>query len=132
MDFTGEYIKDIFVGKVWIKKATFLEAEQFRNFLSTAMNNDVKKYIIDLSCCISIDPIFIGVIIQTYKKLININGNLKIIRPKLAIHSNQNFENTLRIFETFLSIEEAVDSYKKIFVKPAEELITNRVALAVT
>ena len=132
MDFSGEYIKDIFVGKVWIKKATFIEAEQFRILLSNAMNNEIKKYIIDLSGCISIDPIFIGVIIQTYKKLININGNLKIVRPKFAVHSNQSFENSLRIFEIYLSIEEAIESYRKIFVKPTEELIANRVPLALT
>ncbi len=132
MDFTGEYIKEIFVGKVWIKKATFIEADQFQKFLSNAMKNEIKKYIIDLSNCVSIDPIFIGVLIQTYKKLLTINGNLKIIRPKITSFSNQNLDNTFRIFETYLSVEEAIDSYKKIFVKPQEELLTNRISLAVS
>ncbi len=132
MDFTGEYINDVFVGKVWIKKATFIEADQFQKFLSNGINKEIKKYIIDLSSCVSIDPIFIGVLIQTYKKLLNINGNLKIIRPKLTSLSNQGLDNSLRIFETFMSVEEAIESYKKIFVKPHDELLINRISLAVS
>ncbi len=132
MDFIGEYIKDIFVGKVGIRKATFLEADQFKDFLTKEIHNGYKKFVIDLSSCGSIDPIFLGVVIQTYKKLININGNLKLIRPKVNIYSNQNFENSLRIFETYHSVEDAVNSYKKIFVKPTEELIPIRMPLAMT
>jgi hypothetical protein len=50
-------------------------------------------------------------------------GNLKLISPKNYLDEYDKLENNLRIFETFNSREEALESYKMIFTKPTDETL---------
>ena len=125
MDFTLEYSKDIIIASVIIKRATFLEALHFQNLLTKEIDNGYRKIVIDLSNCSSIDPAFISAIIFTYKKLMNLAGNLKLVKPKNYLDDYQKLENNLRIFEIFNSKEKALECYKMIFCKPSDQAFSN-------
>lgn len=131
MDFALEYIEEIIVARVIIRRATFLEALQFQNLLIKEIDNGYRKLIIDLSNCSSIDPAFFSAIIIAYKKLVNQAGNLRLIKPKNYIDDIENLEKNIRVFETFSSKEEAVESFKMIFTKPADESIQDSTHAAV-
>jgi len=123
MDFSIEYSEDIVIAKVIIRRATFLEALQFQNQLIKEIENGFRRVIVDLSNCSSIDPAFFSAIISAYKKIVNLGGNLKLISPKNYLDEYDKLENNLRIFETFNSREEALESYKMIFTKPTDETL---------
>jgi anti-anti-sigma regulatory factor len=123
MDFVIEYSQDIIIATVVIRRATFLEALQFQNLLIKEIDNGYRKIVIDLTHCSSIDPAFFSAIFIAYKKLINLNGNLKLIKPKNYFDDIERLENNLRIFEIFNSKEEAIESYKMIFCNPSEETL---------
>ena len=80
-----------------------------------------KKVIIDLSECIYIDPVFLGVLISSLKKLASLGGNLKIVLPEIGFNLENNVVKDLRIFDTYNSHKEAIDSYKKVFVTPINQ-----------
>ena len=120
MDFSVEISEEIIIAKIIIRRATFLEALQFQNLLTNEIDNGYIRAIIDLSNCTSIDPAFFSSIIVIYKKLINAGGNVKLIRPKNYLDNIEMFENNLRVFEFFNSVEEAVESYRMIFTNPAD------------
>ncbi len=119
MDFTLEYSEDIIIARVVIRRATFLEALHFQNLLIKEIDNGYRKIVIDLSNCSSIDPAFISAIIFTYKKLMDLAGDLKLVRPKNYLDDYQKLETSLRVFEIFNSKEKALECYKMIFCKPS-------------
>jgi anti-sigma B factor antagonist len=120
MDFILEYSEDIVIAVVKIRRATFLEALQFQNMLTNEIENGCRKAIVDLSGCSSIDPAFFSAIIITFKKIINLGGNLKLVRPKNYLDDYEKLENNIRVFEIFSSKEDALESYKMIFNKPGD------------
>ncbi len=115
MDFKREYLEDIITMVVNLKRATFLEAGQFNDVLVEEIGNGYRKFIVDLSSCTFVDPIFVGVLIMTLKKLSALKGSLKIIIPEIGFNLEKSTMNSLRIFETFRSKNSAVESYKEKF-----------------
>jgi len=122
MDFYKEYIDDLFYIKVTTNKATFWEADYLQEILQKEIALGFKKIIVDLTDCKIIDPAFIGAVILNYKRLINLNGTLKIIKPEKIINEKDNIINSLKLFELFNTKIDAVDSFKRIFVTPVEDL----------
>jgi len=121
MDFKKQYWDDIFSVKINLKRATFLEAENLKEVLNWEGEQQFKKLIIDLSECIYIDPVFLGVLISSLKKLAGLGGNLKIVLPEVGFNLENNVVKALRIFDTYNSHQEAIDSYKKVFVTPINQ-----------
>jgi anti-anti-sigma regulatory factor len=125
MDFALEYTEDIIIAKVIMRRATFLEALQFQNMLTQEIDNGYRRIIVDLTHCSSIDPAFFSAILIAYKKLLNLNGNIKIIKPNNYFDDYEKFETYLRVFEIFNSKQEAIDSYKIIFTNPVNEALSS-------
>ena len=121
MDFKKQYWDDIFSVQIKLKRATYFEAEGLRQVLNWELEKEFKKVLIDLSECIYIDPVFLGVLISSLKKLVILGGNLKIVLPKNYYNLENNVIKALRIFDTYNSHHEAVESYKKVFVTPQNE-----------
>jgi anti-anti-sigma regulatory factor len=121
MEFKKQYWEDIFSVKINLKRATFLEAENFKEVFDWKDGKQFKKVIIDLSECIYIDPMFLGVLISSLKKLASLGGNLKIVLPEIGFNLENNVVKALRIFDTYNSHQEAIDSYKKVFVTPINQ-----------
>ncbi len=126
MDFSVKYINDVLIARLEIKKATFLEANQFEEFLNLEISNGHRKIVIDLSNCSLVDPVFLGTIILAYKKIINFNGTLKIIKPKLQAVTNENFKRSFEIFESYDSLNEALLTFQKVLIDPSQNTIPDR------
>ncbi len=122
MDFLKEYIDDLFYVKVTTNKATFWEADYMQEILQKAITDNYTRIIIDLSYCRIIDPPFMGAIILSYKKLLNINGTMKVIRPENSLSMRDDVNNSLKLFDLFRTKEDAIESFKRIFVAPLEEM----------
>lgn len=126
MDFLKEYIDDLVYIKVKTNKATFWEADYLQEIIQKESVLGYRKVIVDLSNCRIIDPPFIGAIILSYKKLLNIGGTLKIIGPEIIQNQREDVLNSLKLFELFDSKNEAIESFKTIYVAPVEEMFYPR------
>ncbi len=128
MNFLKEYIDDLIYVKVTTNKATFWEVDYVQEILQKEYALGYRKIIIDLSNCRTIDPPFMGAIILSYKKLLNIGGTLKVIKPENIYNQRDEIVNSLKLFELFNSKEEAIESFKTIFVAPVEEMFYPRLS----
>jgi len=121
MEFKKQYWEDIFSVTINLKRATFLEAENLKKVLDWEDGKEFRKVIIDLSKCTHIDQVFLGVLISSLKKLVSLGGNLKIVLPKISFNLENRVIKVLRIFDTYTTHQEAVESYKKVFVTPINQ-----------
>lgn len=75
------YHNDIAILKVE-SSATIQQAEILKRSIENDMNNNIIKFVIDLSECEHFDSTFIGFLVVTLKKLEDVGGKLKVIKPK--------------------------------------------------
>jgi anti-anti-sigma factor len=78
MNFEKETRDDIVVEKINIKRATYREAEEFRNFIQDDIDTGWKKFIIDMKPCEFMDSTFLGILINTLKQIEKSGGKLKL------------------------------------------------------
>lgn len=78
MNFEKEINGDIVIEKVNLKRATYKEAEEFRNFVQNDIEAGWLKIIIDMKSCEFMDSSFLGVLINSLKQLERSNGSLKL------------------------------------------------------
>ena len=108
-DITG----DVVILIINIDRATLREAEPLKNNITRNIEEGYKKFIIDISACEFIDSTFLGVIVNTLKKVAKLNGDLKLVGFKPAVRSMFELTRMFRVFETFTELKEAVKSYTK-------------------
>jgi anti-sigma B factor antagonist/stage II sporulation protein AA (anti-sigma F factor antagonist) len=100
-----------------LKKATILEAIEFKSILDDEINKGQHNIIINLNDCELIDSTFIGVLVVTWKKLRARGGKLKLVKLRGFTHSVFHLTGTVEIFEQYETVEEALGS----FITPIEE-----------
>lgn len=116
-DFEKRYHCGFLIAKINLKKATILEALEFKSILDEEIYNGQHSIILDLSECEFLDSTFIGVLVVTWKKLKAQGGKLKLVKPGHFAKSVFHLTGTIEIFETYASVEEALSS----FVTPIED-----------
>lgn len=107
-----EKINDIVIKIINLDRATLREADEFKKNLTKSIEQGERKIILDLSACEFIDSSFLGVIVQILKKVTKAGGGLKLVGFKPAVRSMFELTRMFRIFETYSSLKEAVESYK--------------------
>ncbi|HSL87775.1 MAG TPA: STAS domain-containing protein [Ignavibacteriaceae bacterium] len=112
-DFERKVFDGYLVEIVNITRATAKEAKEFKQILDEDILYGHHNLIIDLSKCEFMDSTFIGVMVVTYKKLRGRGGIMKLIKPGLFANSLLNYTGTIEIFETYETLEEAVQSFRK-------------------
>ncbi len=112
MDFIKETYGDVIVEIVDISRATLKEAEEFKKILSSEIDSGERKLVADLSLCEFIDSTFLGVLVVSLKKVTGVGGDLKLVGFQPAVHSMFELTRLYRVFESFKTKEEAVNSYK--------------------
>ena len=70
-----------------------------------------KKIVVDLSSCEFIDSTFLGSLVVSLKKLTGLGGDLRLVGFQPAVHSMFELTRMYRVFESFKSIDEAVQSF---------------------
>jgi anti-anti-sigma factor len=111
MEFFREEQNDVVVISVSLKRATLVEAEEFKQVLVNDIQRGFKKIVVDLSSCEFIDSTFLGSLVVSLKKLTGLGGDLRLVGFQPAVHSMFELTRMYRVFESFNSAQEAVQSF---------------------
>ena len=114
------------ITKLKLKKATILDALEFKSELDEEILKGNHNIIIDLGSCEFLDSTFIGVLVVTWKKLKTVGGKLKLVKPGNFTKSVFYLTGTIELFETYESLEEALSS----FVTPIQDYSTKNIKTA--
>lgn len=112
MEFFREEIEDVIVITVNLKRATLAEAEEFKQVLINDIQRGFKKIVVDLASCEFIDSTFLGSLVVSLKKLTGLGGDLRLVGFQPSVHSMFELTRMYRVFESFKSSDEAVESFK--------------------
>lgn len=111
MEFFREETNEVVVITVSLKRATLVEAEEFKQVLVNDIQRGFKKIVVDLSSCEFIDSTFLGSLVVSLKKLTGLGGDLRLVGFQPAVHSMFELTRMYRVFESFKSAQEAVQSF---------------------
>jgi anti-anti-sigma factor len=111
MEFFREQKEEVIVISVNLKRATLVEAEEFKHVLVNDIQRGFKKIVVDLSTCEFIDSTFLGSLVAL-KKLTGRGGDLRLVGFQPAVHSMFELTRMYRVFESFKTTDEAVQSFK--------------------
>jgi anti-anti-sigma factor len=111
-DFTKVYLRGVLVENVNLTRATLKEATEFREKLDKDIYQKNIKVIIDLSQCEFMDSTFLGVLVLIRKKIDKLEGYLKIVEPINFSQSILHHTQTLNLFDTYSSLEDAVNAFR--------------------
>lgn len=108
-----EVIDDIVVEIINIDRATLNEADKLKNSINEKIDSGYRKVIIDLSSVDFIDSTFLGVIVNTLKKVAALNGDLKLVGFKSSVRSMFELTRLFRVFESYSDLQDAIKSFAK-------------------
>lgn len=111
MSIIEEVIDDIVVEIINLDRATLREADQLKNLINDKIELGYKKIIIDLSTVEFIDSTFLGVLVNTLKKVAALKGDLKLVGFKPAVRSMFELTRLFRVFESFSDLQDAIRSF---------------------
>jgi anti-anti-sigma factor len=106
-----ERMGDVIVEIINVERASVSEANELKEKLKDAMDDGYKKIIVDLSECDFVDSSFLGVLVNSLKKLVKLDGDLKLVGFRPAVRSMFELTRLFRVFESFGNLQEAVKSY---------------------
>jgi anti-anti-sigma factor len=111
MDFIKEIKGDVLIEKVNLTRATLKEAEEFKSALISDIEEGWQKIIVDLSDCEFIDSTFLGALVVSLKKVTAAGGDMRLVGFQSAVNSMFELTRMYRVFESYRSKDEAVESY---------------------
>jgi anti-anti-sigma factor len=113
MDFIKEKYNYVTVEVVNLDRATLKEAEEFKQVLSKDIEDGARQLIADLSTCEFIDSTFLGALVVSLKKVTALGGDLKLVGFKPAVRAMFELTRMFRVFETYPTKQEAINSFSK-------------------
>jgi anti-anti-sigma factor len=110
-DFSKEVVGDVLIEKVNFSRATFKEAQEFKDRLvyDILMNNE--KIIIDLSSCEYIDSTFLGALVVILKKMAERSGEIKYVIPQPSALYLFKITGLYGVLNLYRNRQEALDSF---------------------
>ena len=108
------YSKDgvVYIG-VNLTRATILEANQLKAIIDEQIIIGVRYIVVDISSCEFIDSAFIGALVVELKRMNEKGGKLELIEPIMLDKNLFHITNTMRVFDTHKSREEAAEKIQK-------------------
>ena len=110
-DFEKKIEKDVVIEVVNLSRATYKEAQEFKKILEEDIEKKYKKLVVDISQCEFLDSTFLGVLVFAKKATNKIGGDVRIVEPTSVFRVLQEKTSTLNVFETYKTVEEAVNSF---------------------
>lgn len=111
MPIIEEVIDDILIEIVNMERATLVEADDFKARISHKIDQGYKKVIIDLSNVDFVDSSFLGVIVNTLKRVAKMGGDLKLVGFRPAVRAMFELTRLFRVFESFTDLQDAIKSF---------------------
>jgi len=113
MSIIEEIIDDIIVEIVNLDRATLLEAEKLKRQVNDKIDNGYRKVVIDLTAVEFLDSTFLGIIVNTLKKVAKLGGDLKLVGFKPNVRSMFELTRLFRVFESYSELQDAIKSFNK-------------------
>ena len=110
-DFEIKVINDVIVVIVTLSRATYKEAGELKKTLNEYIEKRFKKIVVDIRTCEFIDSTFLGVLVFSLKSAAKIGGDVRIIQPGSIVRTLMEKVGTIKVFNVFDTIEDAVESY---------------------
>jgi anti-anti-sigma factor len=113
MEIVEEIIGDIVVEIVNLDRATLREAEELKIQITDKISRGHKKVIVDLTSVEFVDSTFLGVIVNSLKKVVKLGGDLKLVGFQPAVRSMFELTRLFRVFESYDNLQDAIKSFDK-------------------
>lgn len=113
MSIIEEVIDDIIVEIVNLDRATLLEAEELKEQINEKIDSGYVRIIIDLTAVDFLDSTFLGVIVNTLKKVAKRGGDLKLVGFKPNVRAMFELTRLFRVFESYSELQDAIKSFHK-------------------
>jgi len=110
-DFEKKVVNNIIVEKVNLTRATWKEAIELKQILTDNIEKKFRKVIVDISECEFMDSTFLGALVVSQRDISKIGGEIKLIEPASLMQTFMEKAGTLKIFDSYQTIEEAVASF---------------------
>jgi anti-anti-sigma factor len=123
-EFEKKAINDVIVEIVNLSRATFKEASDFKKILNEDLEKKFQKIVVDISQCEFMDSTFLGVLVYAQKRISSQGGTIKLVEPASVFQTLLEKTSTLRIFDTYKTLQEAVQSFSKKFVNSSKVTLT--------
>ena len=111
LDFEKQLSGDVLIEKVNLVRATFVEASIMKKRLLDDIHLSKKKIIVDISKCDFIDSTFLGALVVSLKRTRATGGVIKLVTASFT-GGIINLAGYQRIFENYLSVEDALNSFR--------------------
>lgn len=110
-EFSKEVLGDILIQTVNFSRATFKEAQEFRDLLVSDILQNNLKIIIDLSRCEYIDSTFLGALVVVLKKITERGGEIKYVVPRPEALYLFKLTGLYGVLNLYHSRQDAIDSF---------------------
>jgi anti-sigma B factor antagonist len=111
MDFQTKEIRDILIIEILEKRATMKVADPLREYLLRIIDKGQRKIVLDLTNVEFMDSTFLGALMAGMKRLIALNGEIRLCGKNSHISELLNITRLNRIFSLYSSVKEAIISF---------------------
>ena len=111
MNFEKEINENIVIEKVNLKRATYKEAEEFRNIVHEDIEAGWHNFIIDMKECEFMDSSFLGALVNSLKELERKDGILKLASVHDDTQTILDITRMSDIFKVYNDKDEAIKSF---------------------
>ncbi|MCK5087726.1 MAG: STAS domain-containing protein [Melioribacteraceae bacterium] len=113
-EFSVEKKDDILIITVNIERATLEKAKQLKDLLIENISESKKKIILDCGRIKFMDSTFLGAMIISLKKVVALNGDLRLIVGDVNTPVWIMFETTrmFKVFKSYKSVPDAINSFQ--------------------
>lgn len=113
MDFQHHLYFEITLVKINLSRAVMCESQTFYKYLFNLINEGANKIVIDLTSLEFIDSSFAGVLVAALRRVRNRKGDIRLVlQPGNSLANQMFFNGMVKIYKTFSSIYEALNSYQ--------------------
>ena len=110
-DYEQKIEKDVVIEVVNLTRATWKEANEFKQILQEDIDKKFRKLVVDINQCEFLDSTFLGVLVFAKKSVNKIGGELKIVEPTSVFKTLREKTGTLKVFDSYKTIDEALNSF---------------------
>jgi anti-anti-sigma factor len=103
---------DILIILIDYERATVTIADEFNSIVKHEIAFGGRNFIIDLSECEFIDSTFLSALVSSFKKIVEVGGDLKIFGLKPAVNSMFQLTRLSKVFDIYFDQKEALNSFK--------------------
>ena len=108
MPILKEEINDVSIIIANVKRATLTDTTIFKKTVLTELNLGRTKFIFNLGACEFIDSTLLSALVTSYKRIVEMNGQLKLVGVNPVGRSMFELTSLSKIFDIYDNLEKAL------------------------